>query len=107
MAATLPALEPLYKRSAKRTWDVFAADADAGLKDDDDRCVRDYCSLSCHANGYISARLRVAVKLRDDYANYRELPAALLSQQGPVGPAQPKDARKMITAGRTSLVFPQ
>ncbi|XP_006456517.1 hypothetical protein AGABI2DRAFT_146335 [Agaricus bisporus var. bisporus H97] len=34
--------------------------------------------------------------MRDEYAQYKELPAALMSQQGPVGPAQP---RKMITAG--------
>lgn len=44
----------------------------------------------------------MAVKIRDEYEHYRELPAALLSQQGAVGPARPKEARKMITAGRES-----
>ena len=42
MAATLPALEPLHRQSAKRTWRVFAADVDAGLDVDDTR----YVSLS-------------------------------------------------------------
>lgn len=41
--------------------------------------------------------------MRDEYAQYKELPAALMSQQGPVGPAQP---RKMITAGR-ELLYPE
>lgn len=62
-------------------------------------------SLTQFHSTYLSARLRVAVKMRDDYDNYRELPAALLSQQGPVGPAQPKEARKMITAGRELLTL--
>lgn len=39
MAATLPPLGPLFARTAQRTRDVFAADPDAGLGDDDDRCV--------------------------------------------------------------------
>lgn len=39
MAATLPALEPLHRQSAKRTWRVFAADVDAGLDIDDTRYV--------------------------------------------------------------------
>lgn len=37
MAATLPPLEPLFKRGAKRTWDVFASEIDAGLKDEEER----------------------------------------------------------------------
>jgi pleiotropic regulator 1 len=39
MAATLPPLEPLFRRSAKRTWDVFASEPDAGLGDEEERCV--------------------------------------------------------------------
>jgi len=39
MAATLPALEPLHRQSAKRTWRVFAADVDVGLDIDDTRYV--------------------------------------------------------------------
>lgn len=91
MAATegLPPLEPLFKRNAKRTWDVFASELD------------DF------ANGReeeTSSRLRLAVKIRDEYNDYKVLPPTLLSQQGGVGPARPKDpaaatGRKMITSG--------
>lgn len=46
-----------------------------------------------------STRLRLSVKINDEYRDYKELPAALMSQQGPVGPSRPKENRKMITAG--------
>lgn len=55
-----------------------------------------------------SARVRLAIKIRDEYRDYKELPAALLSQQGPVGPSRPGQAgpaRKMITAGGTSATI--
>ena len=48
-----------------------------------------------------SARIRLSVKIHDEYRDFKELPPALLSQQGPVGPSRPRDTRKMITAGRT------
>jgi len=44
-------------------------------------------------------RLRLAVKVKDEYEDYKVLPSTLLAQQGGVGPARPKDARRMITAG--------
>jgi pleiotropic regulator 1 len=48
-----------------------------------------------------STRIRLSVKINDEYKDCKQLPSALLSQQGPVGPVRPKDAqRKMITAGR-------
>lgn len=47
-----------------------------------------------------SARLRLNVKINDEYGDYKQLPAVLLAQQGAVGPARPKQDRKMITAGR-------
>ena len=45
-----------------------------------------------------STRLRLAVKINDEYKDYKVLPSGLLSQQGSVGPARPGDARRMITA---------
>lgn len=48
-----------------------------------------------------SARIRLAVKINDEYHDAKELPASLLAQQGQVGPARPKEQRKMITAGST------
>lgn len=47
-----------------------------------------------------SARLRLSVKINDEYKPYKELPPALLAQQTPVGPARPNQQRKAITAGR-------
>lgn len=54
-------------------------------------------------NCALSARLRLNAKISDEYRDYKQLPAALLAQQGAVGPARPKQDRKMITAGRMSL----
>lgn len=52
-----------------------------------------------------SAKLRLSVKINDEYRDYKQLPAALLQQQGPVGPARPKQERKMIEAGRMYFRF--
>ena len=49
-----------------------------------------------------SARLRLSVKINDEYKHYKQLPSALLAQQGPVGPARPTETRKAITAGPSS-----
>ena len=56
-----------------------------------------YSSPKCSA---YSARIRLSVKMTDEYKEVMQLPAPLLAQQGPVGPAKPKEQRKMITAGR-------
>ncbi|EIW74164.1 WD40 repeat-like protein [Coniophora puteana RWD-64-598 SS2] len=80
--SALPPLDPLLKKSAKRTRDIFASCPDEGLNDDEK-----------------SARIRLSVKLNDEYKEFRELPAALMAQQGAVGPARPKEQRKAITAG--------
>ena len=40
--------------------------------------------------------------MNDEYKHYKQLPAALVGQQGPVGPARPKEMRKAITAGPSS-----
>ncbi|KAG5651550.1 pre-mRNA-splicing factor prp46 [Sphagnurus paluster] len=83
MATTaLPPLESLFKTSAKRTRAIFASAPDDGFKEDEK-----------------SARMRLSVKVNDEYRDYKELPASLLSQQGPVGPSRPKTNAKMITAG--------
>lgn len=52
-----------------------------------------------------STRIRLAVKINDEYKDAKELPAPLLAQQGQVGPARPKEQRKMITAGRMCSVI--
>jgi hypothetical protein len=51
---------------------------------------------------YHSARIRISVKINDEYRDYKELPPSLLAQQGTVGPARPKEHQKAITAGRRS-----
>ncbi|KAJ3501324.1 hypothetical protein NLJ89_g9386 [Agrocybe chaxingu] len=84
--AALPSLESLHRRSAKRTRDIFASESGDLLQEDES-----------------SSRVRLAIKIRDEYRDYKELPPALLSQQGPVGPSRPGGpARKMITAGETN-----
>ncbi|KAL0948315.1 hypothetical protein HGRIS_010905 [Hohenbuehelia grisea] len=82
--AGLPPLEPLFRHSAKRTRDIFASCPDVGLGDEEK-----------------SARIRLSVKINDEYHYAKELPSALLAQQGLVGPAAPKAQaqRKMITGG--------
>lgn len=66
-----------------------------------------YRALTANAlvNDTFSTRIRLSVKINDEYRDYKELPPALLAQQGPVGPARPKEQRKAITAGRTLLVL--
>jgi pleiotropic regulator 1 len=74
----------LLRESARRTRDIFAACPDDAAHDEH------------------SARLRLAVKIADEYTHYRELPSALLAQQGPARPnAQPlltSDTERMIAA---------
>lgn len=101
-AAVLPALDPLFQRNAKRTREIFASVPEDGMKDEERRQVNAnndiepiLLTLSWH-----STRLRLSVKINDDYRDYKELPSALMSQQGPVGPSRPKENRKLITAGR-------
>lgn len=83
---SLPPLNPLLKASGKRTKEIFASCPDDNIRDDEQ-----------------STRIRLSVKINDEYKDFKQLPPALVSQQGSVGPARPKDAqRKMITAGPTS-----
>jgi pleiotropic regulator 1 len=99
MSTVLPPLDPLFRRNAKRTRDVFSSCPDVGLKDEEKRLSTPIQSSTpyLHVN---STRLRLSVKIHDEYRDFKELPPALLSQQGPVGPSRPKEQRKMITAGR-------
>jgi pleiotropic regulator 1 len=83
-AALLPPLEPLLQQSRKRTRYVFSSTANE-FSDDQK-----------------SAKLRLAVKLRDEYKDLYTLPPALLAQQGEVGPLRPQthgQNLKPITAG--------
>ena len=104
MASTsgLPPLDPLFKSNAKRTYSVFASYPDAGLREEEKRCAHGiglpYSNQRCSN----SARLRLSVKINDEYKDYKQLPSALLAQQGPVGPARPTEIRKAITAGPSS-----
>lgn len=63
------------------------------------------CLLWC------SARLRIAVKTRDEYSDVQTLPSALLAREGPVGPTRPGAAAgpKMITSaagGKSNPILP-
>ncbi|KAG9019823.1 pre-mRNA-splicing factor prp46 [Tulasnella sp. 427] len=75
----LPPLAPLLRTSVKRTAAVF------GGTDLDGRGEEKM------------ARMRLSVKIRDEYKDFKELPAALTAQAGPVGPSRP--GQKLITAG--------
>ncbi|KAI0668257.1 WD40 repeat-like protein [Trametes maxima] len=85
MTSSLPPLNPLLQQCGKRTRDIFASGLDDSMRDEEK-----------------SARIRLSVKMSDEYKEVRELPAPLLAQQGPVGPARPKEQRKAITAGPSS-----
>ncbi|KAG8876723.1 pre-mRNA-splicing factor prp46 [Tulasnella sp. 331] len=78
-AATLPSLDPLVRAGVKRTAAVFLA-TDLDTREDEK-----------------SARVRLSVKLRDEYKDVRELPVALTAQAGPIGPVKP--GQKLLTAG--------
>lgn len=96
--ASLPPLETLHRRSAKRTRDIFASESGDILVEDESRYFQSIFTSIFLLNPS-SSRVRLAVKIRDEYRDYKELPPSLLSQQGPVGPSRPVSARKMITAG--------
>jgi len=80
--SALPPLNPLLSVCGKRTREIFASCPDDSIADDEK-----------------SARIRLSVRMNDEYKDVRDLPPALLAQQGPVGPARPKEQRKAITAG--------
>lgn len=82
MTTTLPSLSTLWEQNARGAQAVFGVRPDDTMKEEE-----------------TSARLRLAVKIRDEYNHCKELPPALVAQQGGVGPSKPKDNRKMITAG--------
>jgi pleiotropic regulator 1 len=83
----LPPLDTLVRRGVKRTADIFAASNPDAFQDNQR-----------------SSRLRLSSKIYDEYRDVKQLPTALMSQQGPVGPTRPGAApagpqRKMITSG--------
>jgi len=83
--SALPPLQPLFNSSGKRTRDIFSSCPDDNMRDDEK-----------------SARIRLSVKINDEYKDVKQLPPALLTQQT-AGPARPKEQqRKLITAGPTS-----
>jgi len=60
---------------------------------------------STFAEEIFNVWIHLSVKINDEYCDFKELPPALLAQQGPIGPAQPKEQRKEITAGHRLLVL--
>ncbi|KAG9078047.1 pre-mRNA-splicing factor prp46, partial [Ceratobasidium sp. UAMH 11750] len=85
--AVLPSLEPLLKTSGKRTASIF-------------------CAESGEVEEEKSARMRMAVKTRDEYGDVQTLPSALLAREAPVGPTRPGAAPgpKMITGPQQKLI---
>ncbi|KAF9074266.1 WD40 repeat-like protein [Rhodocollybia butyracea] len=81
----LPPLEPQFRRNGKRTRALFASCPDDNITDEER-----------------SVRMRLSVKIQDEFQQFKTLPSALLAQQGAVGPARPKEHLKMITAGGDS-----
>ena len=105
MTSSLPPLNPLLQLCGKRTRDIFAAGLEDSYKDEEKRCVTSTISPPSHLTSPTSARIRLSVKMNDEYKEVKQLPAPLLAQQGPVGPARPKEQRKMITAGRECSIL--
>ncbi|KZT40059.1 WD40 repeat-like protein [Sistotremastrum suecicum HHB10207 ss-3] len=90
--APIPPLNPLLRTSAKRTRDIFASASD-----------------DIFAEEERSTKLRLSVKIQNEYKDFQTLPAALLAQQGAVGPLRPQGPSapgqpqpKLITAGPAS-----
>jgi len=82
-----PSFETLLRRSQKRTASVFLG-----------------TSLD-PAGDERSAKIRLSVKIRDEFQDSKTLPVALLAQQqGPVGPARPKSIAAGATTGSTKLI---
>ncbi|KAH8919514.1 WD40 repeat-like protein [Atractiella rhizophila] len=74
----LPPLEPLFKKSAKRSRIVFSGNEGLDWKEDER-----------------STKIRIASTINSEYAHTRNLPRSLLMQQTPLGPAP----AKAITGG--------
>ncbi|KAJ7710897.1 WD40-repeat-containing domain protein [Mycena rosella] len=55
-----------------------------------------------------SARIRLSVKIHDEYRDFQEFPQALLSQQGNVGPSRPRDrtSRMIAAIDNTPIAHP-
>lgn len=70
------AIDEIVRRNAKRTRSMFA---------EPDVSSSQY---------EVAAKARLASKIKDEYKDAKELPAALLAQQGGVGPARPGQKRK-------------
>ena len=100
-ATGLPPLEELHRVSAKRTRALFASETGDLLLEEESRSAS-FGSYKVDLRSFLSsARIRLAVKINDEYRDYKVLPPPLLAQQGPVGPSRPAPdpARKMITSG--------
>ncbi|BGP17569.1 hypothetical protein JCM10213_004110 [Rhodosporidiobolus nylandii] len=92
MAESLPPIEHLIRRSAKRAHALFTADDAFNLSDD---------------AGERSTKVRLASKIEAEYRNAKTLPAALVAQQkGGAGPARPAGPQPAPGAGRKLIEGP-
>lgn len=113
-----------HKQISRSAWNVFSSSPSASWPSTPKKCETDkrhICIMSgwrsqrwwkkvCFRHiifpshfDFYSARIRLSVKINDEYSDFKELPPFLLAQQGAVGPARPKGHQKAITAGRTFL----
>ncbi|KAG8899003.1 pre-mRNA-splicing factor prp46 [Tulasnella sp. 403] len=103
-SGTLPPLAPLLRTSVKRTAQIFTdTELGDGREDEKVSVVLILLTTAEYSLNYVillgtsRSRLRLSVKIRDEYKDFRDLPPALSAQVGPVGPAKP--GQKLITAG--------
>lgn len=88
--AALPPLEPLLRRSAKRTRDIFASSPDDGLKEDEKRrvhspvaeSVRAEPIIAAHASAYLS-KFTTNTEILKSYHHHYSHSRDQWDQQGP------------------------
>lgn len=98
-------LPELQRLSTKRTFAVFATESLDNYPENESVYAMFCFSKSFKLiQGRCRSKFRTRVKVNSEYKDYLTLPAALLAQQGPVGPARPTTLA--ITAGCTSLPLP-
>lgn len=107
--SSLPSIEHLVRKSAKRTHSLFSANEAFLHADDSDRSYVPSPSLCTNRVVLInssnhSTKLRLAAKINAEYGNAKTLPAALLAQQkGGLGPARPGQPQPQTNGGRKMI----
>ncbi|GEM08859.1 pre-mRNA-splicing factor PRP46 [Rhodotorula toruloides] len=94
MTDSLPPIDHLVRKSAKRAHAVFSAEQAFSISNTDDANER-------------STKLRLASKIEAEYRNAKVLPAALVAQQkGAAGPARPAGPQAATGPQRLSIEGP-